>query len=139
MHFRFAVAGAAKNGEKSYAVEVLSLFDVLAAPLRERKEKSYSAPLAAYLFSKQTVELPDGRQTREYPRLAFGGAHLAHPETERRLDILKRALLGIAAAVGLWVLVDIGATLLLARRREDRRSHACTRRSGAPAPKCHGV
>ena len=94
LHFRPVVAGAGKNGEKSYAVDVLSLFDVLVAPLRARKEKSYSAPLSAYLFSKQTVELPDGRQAREYPRLAFGGAHLADPETERGPDIVKRTLWG---------------------------------------------
>jgi peptide/nickel transport system permease protein len=40
LHFRPAVVGAAKNGEQSYAVEVLSLLDVFLAPLRQRKEKS---------------------------------------------------------------------------------------------------
>jgi len=126
LHFRPAVAGTGKNGEKSYAVDVLSVFDVVAAPLRERKEKSYSAPLSAYLFSKQTLELPDGRQTREYPRLAHGGAHLKHPGRERGADIMKRSLQGVAVAAGLWALFDLAVTLLLTRRRKSTfaRIHA---------------
>jgi peptide/nickel transport system permease protein len=115
-HFRPVVAGAGKDGEKSYAVEVLSLFDVLVGPLREKKEKSYSAPLAANLFSKQTVELPDGRQVREYPRLLHGGAHLDDPATERGPDILKRTMLGFAVGTGVWLIVDVLITLTLARR-----------------------
>lgn len=117
LHFRQAVTGAGKGGERSYAVDVLSVFDLLATPLRERKEKSYSAPLSAHLFSKQTVELPDGRQTREYPRLAHGGAHLDDPETQRGRDILTRVLQGLALALALWVLLDLIVAWLLARRR----------------------
>lgn len=116
LHFRPAVAGTGKNGEKSYAVEVLSLFDVLVAPLRERKEKSYSAPLAAHLFAKQTVELPDGRQVREYPRLVHGGAHLRDPATERGPDVVKRAGLGLALGAAIWIIVDVLVTSVLARR-----------------------
>jgi peptide/nickel transport system permease protein len=116
LHFRPAVAGAGKNGEKSYAVEVLSLFDVLATPLRERKEKSYSAPLAAHLFAKQTLELPDGRQVREYPRLVHGGAHLGDPATEHGPDLLQRSALGLALGAAVWLIVDVLSTLILARR-----------------------
>ena len=116
LHFRPVVAGAGKDGEKSYAVEVLSVFDVLVAPLRERKEKSYSAPLAAHLFAKQTVELPDGRQIREYPRLAHGGAHLSDPATERGPDILKRTGLGLALGAAVWLIIDVLVTLIVARR-----------------------
>ncbi len=116
LHFRPAVAGAGKDGEKSYAVEVLSLFDVLATPLRERKEKSYSAPLAAHLFAKQTLELPDGRQVREYPRLVHGGAHLGDPATEHGPDLLQRSGLGLALGAAVWLIVDVLSTLILARR-----------------------
>jgi peptide/nickel transport system permease protein len=116
VHFRPAVAGTSKNGEKSYAVEVLSLLDVIIAPLRERKEKSYSAPLAAHLFAKQTIELPDGRQVREYPRLVHGGAHLGDPATERGPDILKRIGLGFGLGAAVWLVIDVFGTLILARR-----------------------
>ena len=116
LHFRAAVAGTGKNGEKSYAVEVLSLFDVLVAPLRERKEKSYSAPLAAHLFAKQTIELADGRQSREYPRLVHGGAHLRDPATGLGPDLLQRTGLGLAIGAAVWLILDVLLTLILARR-----------------------
>ncbi|MCU0972503.1 MAG: ABC transporter permease [Burkholderiales bacterium] len=118
-HFRPAVAGAGKDGEKSYAVEVLSLFDLLVAPIRERQEKSYSAPLAAHLFSKQTVELPDGRQLREYPRLVHGGAHLSDPATELVPDLLQRTGLGLVIGAAGWLLMDLLVTLMLARRHRE--------------------
>jgi peptide/nickel transport system permease protein len=118
-HFRPAVAGAGKDGEKSYAVEVLSLFDLLVAPIRERQEKSYSAPLSAHLFSKQTVELPDGRQLREYPRLVHGGAHLSDPATELVPDLLQRTGLGLVIGAAGWLLIDLLVTLMLARRHRE--------------------
>jgi len=116
LHFRPAVAGSGKDGERAYAVEVLSVFDLMATSLRERKEKSYSAPLSAHLFSRQTVELPDGRLMREYPRLTHGGAHLEDPTTEQGQDILKRVLQGLAVAAGLWALLDLIVAWRLARR-----------------------
>jgi len=119
LHFRLAIAGAGKDGEPSYAVEVLSVFDALVAPLRERKETSYSAPLAAYLFMKQTAELPDGRQSREYPRLVYGGAHLGDPATDRVPDILMRTALGLASGAGVWLILDVLIALILARRRRS--------------------
>jgi peptide/nickel transport system permease protein len=118
-HFRPVVAEAGHNGERSYAVEVFSLFDVVTSALRERKEKTYSAPLAAELFSKQTVELPDGRQVREHPRLLYGGAHLRDPATERGPDLLKRAALGLSLGLAVWGLFAVLMTLILARRRRS--------------------
>ncbi|MBL8540942.1 MAG: ABC transporter permease [Betaproteobacteria bacterium] len=117
LHFRPLVSGGGNGSERSYAVEVLSLLDVLLAPLRERKEKTYSAPLAAHLFAKETIELPDGRQIREYPRLLHGGAHLRDPATERIPDIGMRTARGVAYGGGLWLLADVLVTLTLARRR----------------------
>jgi peptide/nickel transport system permease protein len=98
----------------------LSLFDVMAGSLRERKEKSYSAPLAAHLFAKETVELPDGRQVREYPRLLYGGAHLRDPASEGLPDVLTRTGLGLAYAAAIWLVADVLLTLVLARRRRKR-------------------
>src|SRR3990167_9360762 len=57
-----------KQGERVYSNEVLSLLDKLAAPLRTRVEKTYSAPFAVQAYTKETVEYPDGRHAREYPR-----------------------------------------------------------------------
>jgi peptide/nickel transport system permease protein len=100
-----------------YSVEVLSLLDWIAEPLRTRKEKTYSAPFATHLYAKETIELPDGRQVRDYPRLRYGGAHLADPVRDRAADIAARAGKGLLAAALLWLAVAGLITARVARRR----------------------
>lgn len=116
IHFRPALDKVSDNsGEKVYSVEVLSLFDIIATPLRIRVEKTYSAPLSAYLYTKETVELPDGSQAREFTRLTFGGAHLEDPEVQRISDITERSLRGAAWGLLTWSLMVISLGMLLAR------------------------
>ncbi len=112
VHFRQQLSPQAgvDQGEAHYSVEVLSLLDLLTTPLRTRLEKSYSAPLAAQLYSKETVTLDDGSTARIYPRLDYGGAHLDDPASQRGNDIAQRSLtallLGLlawAALVAVWV------------------------------------
>ena len=105
----YSPAIGARDGKVVYAVEVRSLLDRIAGPLRAQSEKTYSAPLATHLFSKETAVLPDGREMREYPRLRFGGAHLDDPQRDHVPDIARRALWGFAAGAVLWVVI---ATLL---------------------------
>ena len=81
LHYRAALPEK-DNGQTVYTPEVLSAFDALASGLRSRTEKTYSAPLAAYLYAKESMETPDGKILRDYPRLKFGGAHLADPSRE---------------------------------------------------------
>jgi len=114
VHFRPAIA--AQDGKTVYAVEVLSVLDAIAAPLRLRREKTYSAPLATHLYSKETLELPDGREVRDYPRLKHGGAHLADPVTEWGADIARRCLYGIAAGAVIWLIAATLICALLARQ-----------------------
>ena len=90
MHYRLALES--KPGQpKQYAIEVLSVLDALAAPLRTKNEKTYSAPLADTLHSKETVDLPDGQQARVFPRLKFAATQLGDPATELEPDVLRRA------------------------------------------------
>ncbi len=81
--------------------EIISVLDQLARPLTEHMEKTYSAPFAAYLYSKEMMTLPDGRQLWGYPRLKFGAAHLQNPEREKWPDVLTRAAVGFAKGAGL--------------------------------------
>ena len=83
---------ARRDGKANYAVEVRSVFDVLVDPLGKRPERTYSAPLAAYAYAKETIERPDGTQAREFPRLKFGGAHLKDPANELGHDVLRRTV-----------------------------------------------
>jgi peptide/nickel transport system permease protein len=116
MHYRPALERKA-DGERAYSTEVLSLLDLALAHLRGRSEKTYSAPLALRSYAKEQVELPDGKQAREFPRLRFGGAHLAS-EADWAADVSRRALAGVAVALALSGLVLL-AVRRLVRRRDD--------------------
>ena len=102
VHFRSRLADS-----EQYSAEVKSLLDVVLSPLRARVERTYSAPFAAHAFMKETVEAPDGTRERVYPRLKYGGAHLADPD-ERAVDIAWRTTLAIVSGVALWALLLLG-------------------------------
>ena len=92
----------APNGAAVYSTQVRSVLDVLAAPLRERRETSYSAPLATHGLVKELIELADGGTVRDYPRLVHGGAHLVDPEAQWLGDVLLRAARGAAGGGIVW-------------------------------------
>ena len=107
LHYRERLAPtaggpAAADARAQLSTEVRSALDALAAPLRTRVEKTYSAPLAYQLFSRQTVEGPDGIQRREFPRLKFGGASVKYPEEDLSGDIVGRIGMGLAMAAVTW-------------------------------------
>ncbi|MCA1978007.1 MAG: ABC transporter permease [Thiobacillus sp.] len=99
-----------------YSVDVLSAFDALVGTLRTQQEKTYSAPLAMQLYAKEFVER-DGRTVREYPRLKYGGAHLAN-EAARGPDIARRVLLGIVQGLAVALLLFGLAAAWQARRSQ---------------------
>lgn len=96
--------GAPAAASAAYSSEVLSALDAVLAPLRLRVEKTYSAPFAAELYARETVELPGGGQERIYPRLQHGAAHLADPATELPRDVSQRVARGASVAFALWLL-----------------------------------
>jgi len=75
----------------------LSILDRLAAPLREKVEKTYSAPFATHLYAKEMADTFDGKTLLIYPPLSYGGSHLTDSAYRIR-DIAER--LGTAGAVG---------------------------------------
>ena len=101
VHFQPALERKAGSSQTVYSSEVLSALDVALSHLRGRGEKTYSAPLATRSYAKEQLELPDGRQVREFPRLRFGGSHLKD-EAEHLSDVLKRAASGLAIALVIW-------------------------------------
>lgn len=81
--------------------EIISLLDAFATPLREHGEKTYSAPFATTLYSKEMMTLADGSIQWAYPRLEFGGRHLEDTETQHIADILQKAVYGLAQGASL--------------------------------------
>jgi peptide/nickel transport system permease protein len=112
MHFRASLSPG-PDGQVRYASEVSSVLD-LALGAARRTERSYSAPLAAQAYVKETLTDADGRQQRAYPRLKHGGVHLASPD-EWLGDVLTRAATGALAGLTLWALL-VAALLLVVRR-----------------------
>ena len=118
LHYRPAIENSDASAETHYAVEVLSVLDVLVGPLRTRTEKTYSAPFATQLFSRETVQHPDGSQTRKYPRLEYGGRHLENPAADARADILQRSGIALTQTLAASLAVLLLITLWQARRRQ---------------------
>ncbi len=87
-----------------YSGEVRSALDALLTPLRENVEKTYSAPFATHLYAKETMQGADGREIRDYPRLKYGGAHLADPDKDFWRDVSERAGLGLLGGWVVWLL-----------------------------------
>lgn len=91
--------------------EIISLLDYWATPLREHIEKTYSAPFATTLYSKEIILLPDGTSQWGYPRLEFGGRYLDNPETQYLSDVLQKTGYGLLQGItlaGLLLVVFFG-------------------------------
>ncbi|MBK8993803.1 MAG: ABC transporter permease [Gammaproteobacteria bacterium] len=136
LHFRPELPrqeGAA-DAPAQYSVEVLSVLDVALARMRTAREDSYSAPFATHAFQKRMIEMPDGTQRRDYPRLQFGGAHLADPAADRGADIARRGLGGAAAGIALWIVMATALAMLVARARREpvRRTLGAILRGDTP-------
>jgi peptide/nickel transport system permease protein len=122
IHFRLPLPqpdNAAPANRVDYSTEVVSLLDVLVRPLKERVEKTYSAPFAAHLYAKETIARPDGTQARDFPRLRYGGAHLADPATDRGRDIAATAIAGLTQGLLVWLLI---AGLVVTRQARRTQS-----------------
>ena len=100
--------------------EIISLLDYWATPLRAHGEKTYSAPLATTLYSKEIILLPDGTTQWGYPRLEFGGRYLDNPETQYLTDVLKKTGYGLFQGMGLAGISLLGFFGLWYKVRSDK-------------------
>jgi peptide/nickel transport system permease protein len=130
LHYRVALPDNNSNGKTVYAAEVLSVFDVLVGDLRSHTEKTYSAPLAVYLYAKESMETPDGKILRDYPRLKYGGAHLDYPQRDHLKDVIKRSLFGVFAGwLGGVLLALLAVSFAAARSRTTAREWVTARQN----------
>jgi peptide/nickel transport system permease protein len=115
LHYRLALES--KPGQqKQYAIEVLSVLDWLAEPLRTRNEKTYSAPFATRLYAKETTEVPGVGTVRDFPRLKHGGSHLGEREDEVVADVAFTAFrFAVLAGLG-WLALAAAVAVLVAHR-----------------------
>ncbi|HSH43029.1 MAG TPA: ABC transporter permease [Arenicellales bacterium] len=125
VHYRPALEGRDGASTVTYSNEVISAFDTLVSGLRGRAEKTYSAPFATHLYTKETVQMADGTRQRIYPRLEHGGAHLDDPG-QRGRDILNRSMAGAVKGLGLWVVLAALFCALWGRKHGYAVRHAFT-------------
>lgn len=117
VHLRQRVA-AADEDRSQYSAEIVSILDLLCAPIRRQSEKSYSAPFATHAYTKEMVDLADGRVSFQYPRLRHGGAHLVNIG-QRGGDIAMLGLTGAAAAAFIWLALVVGILQLWVCRQNE--------------------
>jgi peptide/nickel transport system permease protein len=114
------------SAQAVYSTEILSLLDLWLTGLRERQEKTFSAPFASHLFVKEVIEQPDGTMTRGYPRLEHGGSHLQDAD-RRGWDILWRGTFGAVKGLIVWTILMAGLVRLIAWRRGETFSLSADR------------
>jgi peptide/nickel transport system permease protein len=103
LHFRPRLQGA----EAHYSPEVLSVLDLALSHVRDRRERTYSAPLATSLYAKEQVQV-DGKTVRDFPRLRYGGSHLKN-DADWASDVGWRIGAGLLlAGVAFFFLRKIG-------------------------------
>ena len=106
IHFRSALPTEPGQAVQ-YSPEAHSLLDKVLQPLSNAVERSYSEPLAAVAFKKETF-VREGQTVRDYPRLRFGGKHLTDPAKDLSSDLAQRSL----TALGLGIcIVFVSLTL----------------------------
>jgi peptide/nickel transport system permease protein len=104
--------------------EVISLLDYCADSLRQHSEKTYSAPFATTLYSKEIIINQQGQAQWIYPRLSFGGSHLQNPDTELLGDVLIKTALGFGQ--GLIVFLILLASYYVIKKQLPARHHSIT-------------
>jgi len=101
--------------------EIISLLDVWATPLREHGEKTYSAPFATHLYSKEMMTLADGSTQWDYPRLQFGGQHLTNDD-DKLADIVQKTAVGVFQGVVSFMALMLVYWLFVKNKRQDEDS-----------------
>ena len=109
------------NGDYAITRNV-TVLDMMVAPLGQHDEKTYSAPFAIHLYSKAIVTLPNGEETRAYPRLHYGGAHLKQVN-DRWTDIVLRCVFGLVAGVVSFSVITWAWVWYLSRRHKTTWRH----------------
>jgi peptide/nickel transport system permease protein len=90
------------KSQHSSSHEILSLLDEWTTEIRSHTEKTYSAPFATQLYSREFIIHKNGSKQWAYPRLVYGGAHLQNPDSERGADIAIKASIGFAKGIAVF-------------------------------------
>ncbi len=122
LHYRAPLEKTEGSDEVHYSQEVHSVLDVVLTELRNKDEKTYSAPFAIYSFAKENMQTDDGVVYRDFPRLANAGQHLTD-EADHGKDVFVRSMKALLVAAFISAVI-IG--LHIAWRQRQQRQQ-CSR------------
>lgn len=96
------------QGSTVYSPQALSLLDRAFAGSRLDTEKTYSAPFAAHLYTKESIELADGTVARDYHVLKHPGGHWLGTDKVGN-DVFFAALKGVRTGT----VIGAGTTIII--------------------------
>lgn len=105
--------------------EIISALDYWATPLREHGEKTYSAPFADVLFSKEMMTQADGSMQWGYPRLQFGGQHLGN-DSDKLADIFQKTVVGVFQGVVCFMVLMLVYWMFSKNKEQDEENSSFT-------------
>jgi peptide/nickel transport system permease protein len=115
VHFRRALQQDQGNSQVFYDTRTESLLELMLSRQIAMRETTYSIPLGTRGHTKESIEV-DGKTVRDFPRLAFGGAHLKDADREWAGDVLGRGFVGLLG--GLLAFAAIAVLVAAAIRSE---------------------
>ena len=116
IHFKHQLTNAS-NPEQVVYGQTTSVLEIWLSPLKDKSEKTYSAPFATHLYSKESIEQPDGSMVRGYPKLKHAGIHL-QPGDSKLTDIGLHAFNGLLSGI----IISVALLLLIALRNSAKHS-----------------
>ncbi|MBI5467719.1 MAG: ABC transporter permease [Deltaproteobacteria bacterium] len=102
------VSRSETSGAVIYSPQALSLLDRAASKIRLNTEKTYSSPFSDHLFTKESIEMPDGRAVRDYPGLKYPGSHWLGTDKVGN-DVFFIALKGVRTGI----VIGAGTTIII--------------------------
>jgi peptide/nickel transport system permease protein len=106
IHFRRALQQEQGSSQVFYDTRTESVLELLLARQIAMRETTYSSPLATRGHTKESIEV-DGKTVRDFPRLAFGGAHLKDAEREWAGDVIGRGLVGLLGGLAAFAAIAV--------------------------------
>ncbi len=115
VHFRRALQHDQGSSQVFYDTRTESLLELLLSRQIAMRETTYSTPLATRGHTKESIEV-EGKSVRDFPRLAFGGAHLKDADREWAGDVLGRGVVGVLGGLAVFAAI---AVLVAATMRSE--------------------
>jgi peptide/nickel transport system permease protein len=106
VHFRRALQQDKGSSQVFHDTRTESLLELLLSRQIGMRETTYSSPLATHGHTKESVEVA-GKSVRDFPRLAFGGAHLKDAEREWAGDVLGRSVVGLLGGLAAFAAIAV--------------------------------